>query len=112
MVTRYVEGLPSDYRSTVRRSTNLNAAMIEACLIDDDLKLKEEEMKAACEKRKFEGPSGSSKKFKSGSNSKNNNDYKKGGVKCIPCNSTHTGPCTIDTLRCSWCGENKHLRKY
>lgn len=86
VVTRYVEGLPSNYREAVRREISLNGAMLQARLVGDDLKLKEEKMKVAGEKRKVAESSNSSKKFKDGLNKKMK---RKRVRKCFRCNSMH-----------------------
>ncbi|PWA40521.1 zinc finger, CCHC-type, Retrotransposon gag domain protein [Artemisia annua] len=79
-VARYVEGLPYEYRTSVRSKTTLEEAMEER----------------------------SSKMFKGNSNNKkydNNNEEKK----CVECNSRHTGECTMETRRCFRCGKKGHV---
>ena len=107
-VARYVEGLPYEYRTSVRSKTTLEAAMEESKFIEDDIAIKNQELGKVGEKRKSEGHTGSSKMFKGNSNNKkydNNNEEKK----CVECNSRHTGECTLETRRCFRCGKKGHV---
>ena len=74
LVTRYAEGLPFVFSNTVRNQSTLEAAMGVAKVVEADLNEREKHSKVG-DKRKFEGPSGSSKKKNS---SFKRDDKKKG----------------------------------
>ncbi|PWA56067.1 hypothetical protein CTI12_AA422440 [Artemisia annua] len=92
-VARYVEGLPYEYRTSVRSKTTLEAAMEESKFIGDDIAIKNQDLGKIEEKRKLNGHTGSSKIFKRNSNNKKY-DNNKEEKKCVACNSRHTGECT------------------
>ena len=98
-VSRYVLGLPAEYRGFCRKSKTLAEAIEESKSVDDDMKAKTRKKSNSGFKRKSDGSSGSSKKFKSGSSK--NGDEKKMASWCDRCKSKHTGPCTAATLRCN-----------
>ena len=73
-VSRYVLGLPAEYRGFCRRSKTLAEAIEESKSVDDDLKVKNRKENNSGFKRESEGSLGSSKKFKS--ESSNSRDEK------------------------------------
>jgi len=62
MIRRYVEGLPFEYRATVRQQSTLVAAMDEALRVEDDIASRDRTIARSGDKRKREGQFESSKK--------------------------------------------------
>ena len=99
LVSHYVEGLPYEYRATVRLQTTIEAAMDEARKVEDDLSIRDRATIKSGEKRKWEGQSGSSKKQV---------DRDDKPVYCKKCHSSHKGQCNSNTLSCKRCGKIGH----
>ena len=55
LIRHYVEGLPYEYRATVRLQTTIGAAMDEARRVEDDLSIRDRAIVKFGEKRKWEG---------------------------------------------------------
>ncbi|GKA82947.1 zinc finger, CCHC-type, retrotransposon gag domain protein [Tanacetum coccineum] len=80
--------------------------MDEARRIEDDLVEKEKDEPKGIEKRKWDGPSGSSKKKKYSNQKRKEGEDKP--IYCQSCHSTHKGPCTKESIRCHHCGKLGH----
>ena len=105
LIRHYVEGLPYEYRATVRLQTTIGAAMDEARRVEDDLSIRDRAIVKFGEKRKWEGQSGYSRN--------KNFQYKRGDRRdkpqyCKKCHSSHRGPCSNNTLSCKRCGKTGH----
>nr|XP_043615853.1 uncharacterized protein LOC122587752 [Erigeron canadensis] len=108
-VTRFVNGLPAEYRGFCKGKTTLSLAVDEAKRVEYDLGSKVRKDGNSGFKRSNDRSSGSNKRFKG--NSSNSNNYKQLGSWCVQCKSKHTGPCFLSTMSCSRCTGMGHLAK-
>nr|XP_043625540.1 uncharacterized protein LOC122596965 [Erigeron canadensis] len=108
-VTRFVNGLPAEYRGFCRSKTTLSLAVDEAKRVEYDLGSRVRKDGNSGFKRSNDRSSGSNKRFKG--NSSNSSNDKRIGTWCDRCRSKHTGQCTISTLRCNRCTATGHLAK-
>jgi len=106
-VTRFIGGLPADYRGLCRTKITMNEVIDEAKHIEDDMKYKAKKDGNAGSKRKFNGTTGSDKKFKGSSSNKGGNGQK-GAPWCSSCKAYHNGACSEKTKRCDKCGKTGH----
>jgi len=107
-ITRFIGGLPAEYRGLCRTKTTMNDVIDEAKHIEDDLRIKEKKEGSSGVKRKSEEDLNLSKKFRSDSNYEGKDD-KKVGKWCSPCKAYHEGPCSDKTRRCNKCGKQGHV---
>lgn len=91
----YVEGLPAEYRASVRQHITLADAMDEAIHIEVDMETPGHYVAKNGEKRKCEGSSESSRTKKGHQDKKANRSSF-----CIRCHSSHKGSCSDSTISC------------
>jgi len=108
IITRFIGGLPAEYRGLCRTKTTMNDVIDEAKHIEDDLKLKGKKEGNSEWKRKNEEDTGSSKKPKNGSSYEGKED-KKASKWCSSCRAFHDGMCSEKTRRCDKCGKLGHI---
>ena len=104
-IGRYAEGLPFEYQVAVRMRRTLGEAMDEASRVEHDLTKREKAVFKGGEKRKWEGPSGSSKKKDFPPRKDQQGDKPR---YCTFCHSSHKGQCTSYTMSCKRCGKTGH----
>ncbi|KAL4586546.1 hypothetical protein LXL04_011182 [Taraxacum kok-saghyz] len=119
LVRHYVEGLPYEYRATVRLQTTLEANLDEAIRVEDDMSIRDRATAKSDEKRKWEGQPGSFKKPYTPTKGNDRGTYtpqKTAGQNdrpsyCSKCHSSHRGPCSERTKSCTRCGRLGHRRE-
>lgn len=107
LVAHYVEAIPTEYRATVWGKTALEAAIEEARFIEGDIVAKGRVIGVDDSKRKWDGPSDSSKK---NVNYYENKKLSKLGESkwSVNCKASYNRQCSADTMRCRNCRKKGH----
>jgi Retrotransposon gag protein/Zinc knuckle len=105
LIRHYTDGLPFEYRATVRQKTTLAAAMDEALKVEDDLRTSGRALEEVGEKRKRGDTSEPSKKK---DRKQEKGEPREKANWCRRCKSSHEGECSNATMSCKKCGKLGH----
>jgi hypothetical protein len=110
LITQYVEGLPSLFKSSVRNQATLDLAMKEAKRVEDDLMFHEVSEEVGDKRKRDERPETSSKKKKF-SKEKVNQKQKTCNIGCRRCGKMGhmVNDCRCKVVQCYNCQELGHF---